>query len=104
MPQGDLSEQDRTWLLHFVQAIVNHLSYMAQVKDYVHYFYGSEAPAPEGEALEILHGEQVPMVLDLFKSKLQAMDSLTVEGTKTLLKQITKELKLGANLFICRSV
>lgn len=98
MSQGELSDQERAWLLHFVQAIVNHLSYMAQVKEYVHYFYGAEAPAPEGEALEILHGEQVPMVLDLFKSKLQAMDSVTVEGTRTLLKQITKELKLGGKL------
>lgn len=98
MPQGELSEQERMWLLHFVQAIVNHLSYMAQVKEYVHYFYGSEAPAPEGEALEILRGEQVPTVLELFKSKLLAIDSLTVEATKTLLKQITKELKLGGKL------
>lgn len=98
MPQGELSEREKTWLLHFVQAIVNHLSYMAQVKEFVHYFQGPEAPAPEGEALEILRGEQVPGVLELFKSKLQELEALTVDGTKTLLKQITKELKLGGKL------
>lgn len=98
MPQGELSEKENTWLLHFVQAIVNHLSYMAQVKEFVHYFQGPEAPAPEGEALEILRGEQVPGVLELFKSKLQELEELTVDGTKTLLKQITKELKLGGKL------
>jgi nondiscriminating glutamyl-tRNA synthetase len=98
MPQGELPEEKRSWLLNFVKAIVNHLSYMAQVKEYVHYFYGAEAPAPEGEALEILRGEQVPAVLELFKTKLQAMDEVTVEGIKPLLKQITKELKLGGKL------
>lgn len=95
MPQGEISEQERAWVTHFVQAIVNHLSYMAQVKDYVRYFYGSEAPVPEGEALEILKGEQVPGVLDLLASKLMELEQITVENTKALLKQITKELKLG---------
>lgn len=98
MPQEELSEKEKTWLLSFVQAIVNHLSYMAQVKEYVHYFYGSEAPTPEGEALEILRGEQVPAVIELFKTKVQALETLTSDGTRTLLKQITKELKLGGKL------
>lgn len=95
MPQGEISEQERIWVTHFVQAVINHLSYMAEVKDYVRYFYGSEAPAPEGEALEILKGEQVPEVLNLLASKLIALEQITVENTKALLKQITKELKLG---------
>lgn len=95
MPQGEISEQERAWVTHFVQAVINHLSYMAEVKDYVRYFYGSEAPAPVGEALEILKEEQVPGVLDLLASKLIALEQITVENTKTLLKQITKELKLG---------
>jgi nondiscriminating glutamyl-tRNA synthetase len=95
MPQGEISEQEQTWLTHFVQAIVNHLSYMAQVKDYVHYFHGPEAPAPEGEALEILKGEQVLGVLDVFAGKLKELEEITTDNTKVLLKQITKELKLG---------
>lgn len=95
MPLGEISEQERAWVAHFVQAVINHLSYMAEVKDYVRYFYGSEAPAPVGEALEILKEEQVPGVLDLLASKLIALEQITVENTKALLKQITKELKLG---------
>lgn len=95
IPQGELSEQVRVWVTHYVQAIINHLSYMAQVKDYVHYVQGGEAIAPEGEALEILQGEQVPGVLDLFVEKLKGLDAITVETVKPLFKQITKELKLG---------
>jgi nondiscriminating glutamyl-tRNA synthetase len=98
MPQGEISGQERVWLTHFVQAIVNHLSYVAQVKDFVHYFHGSEAPVPEGEALEILKAEQVPVVLELLTSKLKNLEEITVENTKGLLKQITKELKLGGKL------
>lgn len=95
MPQGELSQQEQAWLTHFVQAIVNHLSYVAQVKDYIHYFHGSEAPTPEGEALEILKGEQVPGVLEVFAGKLKELDEITTDNTKVLLKQITKEMKLG---------
>lgn len=95
MPQGEISEQKRTWVTQYTLAIINHLSYMAQVKDFVHYFHGAEAPAPEGEALEIIKGEQVPEVLNLLASKLKDLDQITVENTKPLLRQITKELKLG---------
>lgn len=95
LPQGEISDQQQAWLTHYVQAIVNHLSYMAQVKDFAQYFYGSESPAPEGEALEILKGEQVLEVLDLLAFKLKDLEQINVDNTKVLLKQITKELKLG---------
>ncbi|SHN52984.1 glutamate--tRNA ligase [Desulfitobacterium chlororespirans] len=93
--QGTLSEGERAWVTHYVQAIINHLSYMAQVKDFVHYVQGGEAPAPEGEALEILQGEQVPAVLDLFVEKLKSLEAIRVDTVKPLFKQITKETKLG---------
>ncbi|AFL98867.1 glutamyl-tRNA synthetase [Desulfitobacterium dehalogenans ATCC 51507] len=93
--QGTLSEGDRAWVTHYVQAIINHLSYIAQVKDFVHYVRGGEVPAPEGEALEILQGEQVPAVLDLFVEKLKGLDTISVDTVKPLFKQITKEMKLG---------
>lgn len=95
IPQGTLSEEELAWVTHYVQAIINHLSYMAQVKDFVHYVQGGEAPTPEGEALEILQGEQVPAVLDLFVEKLKNLEAIRVDTVKPLFKQITKETKLG---------
>ncbi|NMA70095.1 MAG: glutamate--tRNA ligase, partial [Desulfitobacterium sp.] len=59
------------------------------------YVRGGEAPAPEGEALEILKGEQVPAVLDLLEEKVKAQEELTVATVKPLFRQITKELKIG---------
>ncbi|MPN41747.1 Glutamate--tRNA ligase [bioreactor metagenome] len=37
-------------------------------------------------------------MLELFKAKLQALEEVTVGEIKPLLKQITKELKLGGKL------
>ena len=50
---------------------------------------------PEGEALEVLRGEQVPAVLALFREKIRADELLSGASVKVLLKQMTKELKLG---------
>lgn len=96
--EGEITEKERHWVRDFVQAVVDHLSYLAQVKEYIHYFVGGEAPQAEGEAKEILAGEQVPQVLALFKEKLQAVETLTKESVKGILKSITKELKLSGKL------
>lgn len=95
LPEGELTSDQKEWLLGFVQAINGHLSYLAEVRDYVHYFHGETVPQPEGEALEILQGEQVPSVLNLFKEKIAQVEPLSAENAKAILKQITKELKLG---------
>ena len=71
---------------------------MAEAKDFVHYFHGDVPLSAEGEALEVLKGEQVPSVLALFKDKILELDVLSGVNVKTLLKQITKELKLGGKL------
>ena len=71
---------------------------MAEVKDFIHYFHGNVPREPEGEALEVLKGEQVPEVLDLFRRKVQEVEYLSGATVKVLLKQITKELKLGGKL------
>ena len=71
---------------------------MAEVKDFVHYFHGAVPMEPVGEALEVLKGEQVPGVLKLFGDKVQEIELLSETTVKVLLKQITKELKLGGKL------
>ncbi|KLU61490.1 glutamate--tRNA ligase [Peptococcaceae bacterium CEB3] len=97
-PPGPLGQEQSRWLEGFLTAIRDHLDYMAQVKDYIHYFSGREAPAPDPEAEEILRGEQVPAVLALFKAKLPEAAELSAENSKAILKQITKELKLSGKL------
>lgn len=98
LPEGELTLDQRQWVLHFVKALTDKISYLAEIKDFVHYFSGSDVLEPGDEAKEILRGEQVPGVLDLFREKLEQIEELSIENVKMLLKQITKELKLGGKL------
>jgi len=98
LPQGQRSDQQQQWFIGFIEAISEKLSHMAEVKDFVHYFHGAVPMEPVGEALEVLKGEQVPGVLKLFGDKVQEVELLSETTVKVLLKQITKELKLGGKL------
>jgi len=95
LPQGERSDKQQQWLISFIEAISEKISHMAEVKDFVHYFHGAVPMEPEGEALEVLRGEQVPGVLSLFREKVQEVELLSGATVKVLLKQMTKELKLG---------
>ena len=98
LPQGERSDQQQQWFIGFIEAISEKISHMAEVKDFVHYFHGAVPLEPEGEALEVLRGEQVPGVLGLFGEKVREVELLTGATVKVLLKQMTKELKLGGKL------
>ena len=95
LPQGERSDKQQQWFIGFIEAISEKISHMAEVKDYVHYFHGAVPLEPEGEALEVLRGEQVPGVLGLFGEKVREAELLSGATVKVLLKQMTKELKLG---------
>ena len=95
LPLEERSDEQQQWFVSFIEAISDKISHMAEVKDYVHYFHGAVPMEPEGEALEVLKGEQVPGVLGLFGEKVREVELLSIGTIKVLLKQITKELKLG---------
>lgn len=94
-PYDQCSTEQQQWLVSFINAVSEKISYLAEVKGFIHYFNGDTPLEPEGEAIEVLKGEQVPSVLALFKEKVQALELLSGETVKVLLKQMTKELKLG---------
>ena len=98
LPQAERSIEQQQWFIGFIEAISEKISYMAEVKDFVHYFHGEVPLEPEGEALEVLRGEQVPGVLALFREKVLEAVPLSAAAVKVLLKQLTKELKLGGKL------
>jgi len=98
LPLGERSGEQQQWFIGFIEAISEKIAYLAEVKDYIHYFHGEVPLEPEGEALEVLRGEQVPIVLALFRDKVQEVELLSSAAVKVLLKQMTKELKLGGKL------
>jgi len=97
-PHEERSAEQQQWFIDFIEAISEKISYLAEAKDFIHYFQGDVPLEPEGEALEVLQGEQVPGVLALFREKVQGVELLTGASVKVLLKQMTKELKLGGKL------
>ncbi|WP_040411761.1 glutamate--tRNA ligase [Desulfosporosinus sp. OT] len=98
LPQGEQSAEQQQWCLGFIKAISEKIAYVAELKDFIHYFHGAVPLEAESEAVEVLRGEQVPVVLGLFREKVREADLLSEATVKVLLKQITKELKLGGKL------
>lgn len=99
IPQDSLSAEQVDWLKAYVGAVRDRINYMAQVKDFAHYFVGPEAPEPESsEATDVLAGGEVLSVLALLTEKVKEAEELNSENTKGLLKGITKELKLSGKL------
>ncbi len=98
-PEGELSSEQREWIKGYVHAILERLDYMAQAREFVHYFVGAEVPEPESAAaVDVLRGEQVLSVLSLLADKVETAKDLNGESTKGILKGITKDLKLSGKL------
>ena len=97
-PEGELTDEQHQWLFNFVIAITDHLSCVSEVRDFVHYVFGDTVQAMDEQARQILLEEQVPKVLDLFRQKIIQVDQLSSDVVKLILKQITKELKVGGKL------
>ncbi|HWQ88933.1 MAG TPA: glutamate--tRNA ligase [Desulfitobacteriaceae bacterium] len=93
--EGQLTAEQEQWLLDFVATVVGNLSCISEICDYVHYVYGDRVREMDEEARQILLGEPVPIVLDLFRQKITQIEPLSAETAKLVLKQITKELKVG---------
>lgn len=90
-----LSDADRTVLTQFIAAIQDHLSYVAQVVDFADILYKDDVELIDDEMKSVLLDEEIPDVMDLFKQKLNALESVDEAGVKPILKQLTKELKVG---------
>jgi len=97
-PRGERSDKQQQWFIDFIKAISEKISHLSEIKEFIHFFYGAVPLEPVGEALEVLRGEQVPVVLRLFGEKVREVELLSGATVKVLLKQITKELKLGGKL------
>ncbi len=83
------------WLSVMMAAIQEYLAYVGQVVEYARFFYGEEVMLQGSDAREVLQGDQVPAVIELFLKKLDEAVELTPETVKGILKSVGKELKLG---------
>lgn len=99
--QEKLPDSDRRWVAEFIGAVKEKINCLLEVKDYIHYFRGTDVERPDEEAAVILRAETVPAVLALFWDKVKTAQPLDAAAAKTILKDITKDLSLkGKDVFM----
>lgn len=93
-PNEKLTARERQWVADFIGAVKEKINNLSEVKEYIHYFAGTDIYQPDEEAKTILHMDTVPAVLELFWKKVISAETLDSAASKVILKEITKELKL----------
>lgn len=100
-PNERLTAEEKNWIAGFIGAVQEKINNLSEVKEYIHYFTGTETDQPDEEARGILQTATVPAVLELFRNKVQAAEVLDSAAAKVILKEITKELSLkGKDVFM----
>ncbi|MCL6639010.1 MAG: glutamate--tRNA ligase, partial [Firmicutes bacterium] len=86
----------RDWLGKVVSSVRKYLACLDEVPAYAAVYFKDEVEPEDGEARSVLAGEQVPPVLQALKEKVAGGGGdLTETGAKALLKEVSKELKIG---------
>lgn len=88
-------DAESSWLKLLVASVQEYLAHVSEITEHVNIYFIDDFDFESEEAKEILKDEDFSKVAALFREKLGAEEQLTPEGTKALLKALTKELKLG---------
>jgi len=86
-------EQARIGLM--VEAVKEHLAFVAQIVDHVQIFFADAVQPDNEEAAAVLAEEQVPTVLGVFRRILEETPVVDVATAKSLIKAVGKETKAG---------
>jgi nondiscriminating glutamyl-tRNA synthetase len=92
------SSEEMKWVELVMTALQERLTTLKEVEEQVKILLGEEVTPENEEAAAVLREETAPLVINTFKEKLLALDEITPEAVKALLKSLTKELKLGGKL------
>jgi len=90
-----ISSEERVWLTSVVATVQEYISYAAQVVEHAAIFFTDTVVIEDGATREVLVDPDVPRVMNDFRTKLAALETLDEAAVKAVLKSITKELKLG---------
>jgi nondiscriminating glutamyl-tRNA synthetase len=93
--QEEVIPETYEWLKMVVASVQEKLAYVAQITDHVGIYFNDQVQMESDEAAQILKDPDVPRVIADFKNKINQIEELTPENTKTLLKSLTKDLKLA---------
>lgn len=89
------TEQEKQWAALVVLALQEKFSTVSEIIDHMDILEGEDVVFESEEAAAMLREETFPAVLRAFREKIAQLPALTPENVKALLKDLTKELKLG---------
>lgn len=94
-----LSAADRDHLEKIVKAVRDHLEVLKEINDLVDVFYQDDIVVAE-DLKETLRAEQIPIVMQAFRERLENLAEWDVETVQQMLKQLPKELTLKPKLVL----
>ncbi|MEL7567671.1 MAG: glutamate--tRNA ligase [Dehalobacterium sp.] len=93
----ELTPEEDTWASLVTETLRNYLSCLEDIKEKLGMFMGQYVSFETDEAKNVLQGESVPQVVNMFASKIKEAEALTPELVKGMLKQIRKDTGLGGS-------
>ncbi len=91
----ELTAGQREWLVKVVAELQGYISYAAQITEHIDVFFNDAVDFENDEAHEIMKDADIPQVMEAFKARLAALETVEPAAVQAILKGITKELKLG---------
>jgi nondiscriminating glutamyl-tRNA synthetase len=89
------------WIKAMVETVEENLSHLSEIVDKVDVFFNNEVKPENDEALAMLKGEQVPILIDAFKKELNQVEEIDEEFSKGIMKKIQKNTGIkGKNLYM----
>ncbi|WP_099156818.1 glutamate--tRNA ligase [Virgibacillus ndiopensis] len=97
---SDMDEETRTWAENVIALYKEQLRYGAEIVELTELFF-NEHIAYDEDAMDVLNGEQVPEVLQVFTDKLIHLDEFNKDTIKSEIKATQKETgHRGKKLFM----
>lgn len=94
------TEEEKIWVENLVDLYQDQMSYGAEIVELSKLFFSDEI-SYEGEAKEVLAGEQVATVIQSFREELLNMDEWNADNIKAAIKKVQKATgQKGKNLFM----
>ncbi|GKU84923.1 glutamate--tRNA ligase [Niallia sp. NCCP-28] len=94
------TEEEKNWAESLIDLYQDQMSYGAEIVELSKLFFSDEI-SYEGEAAEVLAGEQVPAVIQSFREELQNLDEWNADNIKAAIKKVQKATgQKGKNLFM----
>lgn len=97
----DTVESSRDKITKIISAVRGNVDYLAEIPNHARIFFEDEISIEDEEAKEIINKDHVNELMIAWKNKIESLEQVTGEDTKTLFKEIQKETSIkGKDLYM----